>query len=323
MANFEGPYRDARLGEFGFSAPYDARPPSTPWTTRLKRLALGRPFRRQQLNESAGEYRLAQFAHFYEQRRRVLGAVLFVLLLNLAVYWAYTISTGRAGVELGRPPPSPYCDETTAARRALHWDMPLPVYLLPCTTWPVGIPLEPSALVDVETVTSNPRHPDVAEVTLFENAARMLFDRRSIAELPCICGPLLGYAQRVVMFRSSSAKSRVSTLYNPTIVNKSLNEQRVVRHSQAAWFDVVGASTFIDHTSDVELIRPFAVTVRGSDGRSHELIDSSAYCVQECMDLLDARSIWDVAVEQAREGHELNAEFLPQLRQRFRCLWNE
>jgi hypothetical protein len=325
MSGLEGPYRDAHLSDLGFNQQYALvrqAPAKTEWKKRARRFILGRPFRQQQFNETLFEYRVAVFSHFFEQRWRALVALFCVLLLNILVYMAMALSDGSAGLVIATPPPSPYSAETTDARRALQWPIEAAVYAMPCSRQSnVTRRLQPAALVDLVRLSSDPRHASVADVALAERAGRKLLSTTTASLTTCACAPLLGYALRLLLVLNDSGSTE--TLYNPRLQLAASADLHVLRHTQAAWFNVQNAS-FVDGTSDVVLVRSAWINVEHSraDGETQvrRYQAAKAYCVAECLELLDGRTIWHTALEQAAAGVEVNAAHLPAIRARFACL---
>ena len=332
----EGPYRDNRLHDLGLGAPYNAhvklneatvigRRPAKAMMSQLKRFLLGRPFRNRQFAEPAAEYWLAAFASFFEQRRAAIVVGFVALLATIVVYSAVAVSAGSAGIVLAPPaPPSLLSHETQAARRALKWpstaSSAAPLYAMPCTRLTNATRLlAASREVDVDTLYTSPRHDSVTDVVLAERLGRLILDSGADSMTSCTCGPLLGFPVRVLVTMGDDGKPLV--FYNPRLLEAESADQRVMRHRESAWFDVVNAS-FVDNTSDVWLVRPAIITLTFDkvDEQTRKFTGAKAYCVTECLDLMDGRSIWHTALDQARAGIDVNAAHVAAMRRRFACL---
>lgn len=271
----------------------------------LRVLLFGRPLTRQRsFDESLSAYRLAQFAHFYRQRGGALLALCSVLAALTLAHIVHGVHSGTAGIRLGAPPPSPYAAATTAARRALPVGVEFSVYALPCDSGGGLAPLGTALPLDAEQAELNPRSLDGEDIAAFERLARQLADR-----MPCVCGPLVGFARRL-------AAVGVAVLVNPVRVGQTTEPtQSVVRHTLTAHFNASeSARPMLDGTLDVLVVRPDALVVESVGERAAlrattAFTGAAAYCVDECLDLLDGVTIWHRAKRQSRAGIDVNARW--------------
>jgi hypothetical protein len=117
--------------------------------------------------------------------------------------------------------------------------------------------------------------------------------------LRCVCGPMFRLTRRYVAIRTSS--TTLVHAYNPTIdrawdgalddgTRVNVTDMLVVENQRML---------FPERTADVNVVRASAIriTYRDSTCSTAALVlqQAHAYCVQACVDLLDGRSVYDVA----------------------------
>lgn len=279
------------------------------------RVVFGAPLvRKRQYDESKMRYRVAQMVHCYSQRSaHLLSLLVFVCVCTLA-YFFYAVPAGVAiGIETA-PPVHPYSPETMAARDALPYRDLIVVRNLTCAE------RMPNAVeLDFEATLLFPQHNHTKAAQLFVWAASAAFLSDVNTSTSCMCAPYLGVPIRGIVVRMSSL-GNWTTIINPVVVDAPSSRQVVVRHSQAANFDVPAAfRPLIGGTSDVLLVRNDSLLVeRAAVKTSERLVElrgDAAYCVAECVDYMNNVTIWDRALEQLRRGVKLNAAWASELKQ--------
>lgn len=318
-----GPYRKTNLtvsSPSSVSFPTDyatiTLKPRTPLKHQFWSRVLGPPFRSRQYGEEWFEYHLKWSAHIWLHRRKSIVSIVLLALVVCIGYVQWRISTGTTGIDIGKPPPSVYGNETVQARKAIvNCDL-LPVFALE-RSLSSNATLEfkrPSRSVNVEHLTLGLHTQDSRDVRDVQRLATTLLDTNTFDRMPCICAPLLGVFIRVIGIRDGND---TRLLLNP-VCQPNESELRAVRHTQSAHFNIPdNYPRFIDNTSDVMNVRQFAVelvveeTHRSKTKATFE--GPLSYCVQECLDLMKGCTIWERA-QLDEDNRNVNEPWLKKLR---------
>lgn len=287
-----GPNRSDNLFPFAYVSSRDT--PAEAKKSLLLRCVAVRPFRKQYPDESWLEYRAHKCAYYLRAYKTMIIAFCLLFVAYSVLYIARPASDGSANIELDI---RPFGRETIAARALLNSSELLVVYATtkcsPLTKYTKR--LQASRDLCVACMRSNPLHEDNRDMAAFAVFASTLMDSNSLQQMPCVCAPALGYMVNMVAMRS------MAVLRNVKLVDTSKMD-RIVRHSQAAQFDIPDSFLPIhDATSDVLIVRASSIEVQHETDYGNELStfqDEDAFCVQECLDLLSGESIWDVALRQ-------------------------
>lgn len=324
MSNHNGPYRRTNATHAPGDSLFDdflARS-VTPTLTNsdsvspVTKALFGTPLpRHREFDESPWRYRSAQLAHFYSQRRFHMVALLLAVCALTLFYLYWVIPSGHAiGIQVAPAPPSRYSRATTAAWRALNVS-DFVVIASPCRA-----NLAVSRDVDVEAIHRFPKSDDA--MLLFELLlhSESIWASRSAESLPCFCAPQLNISARVILYRDNNDDTQ--TLLNPRVVADVSTSREIVRHSQTATVNVPDSyRPTINGTHDVLLLRGDPLVIEHDvDGGTRRTTFSSglAYCVEECVDLLDGKTIWTKALEQMRDGVDVNRAWAKELKQ-YQC----
>lgn len=309
-----GPYRRSNHSTSTQSTPtvdetfLSSKKMVTPWRFPLSRMLFGRPFRTMYLDETRNEYWLAWFAHVYEQRYRHVAAIGIILVTAVISYIIYCINSGTAaGLELAAATHT-VGRETLRAKSLLNNSDYFYIYSLPCRGNSTLKKLPDFSLLTMRTKPHDELNRDLFG---FSIAAERLLQTNDFSRLPCVCAPLVGYQLRTVAYVDESENS-TKILCMPRL--RSTGGKMIVRHSQAAHFDIPNTMTpTINGTSDVFIVRsdPLVVHAANSthDDVEVELSGHLAYCVEECIDTLDGVSIWARALSQLRAGIDVNTRW--------------
>lgn len=291
-SDVRGPNRSDNLFPFAYVATRETH--TEPKKSLLLRFFGVRPFRKQYPDESWLEYRAHKCAYYFRAYKRTIIIFCLLFVACTVFYIARPTSDGGANIELDI---RPFGRETTAARGALNNSELLVVYATtkcsPLTKYTKR--LQASRDLCVACMRSNPLHEDNRDLAAFAVFASTLMDSNSRQQMPCVCAPALGYRVNMVAMRSTAVLRNAKLIGTPKL-------DRLVRHSQAAHFDIPDSFLPIqDSTSDAMIIRASTIEVQHETDYGNELItlqDEDAFCMQECLDLLNGDSIWDVALRQ-------------------------
>lgn len=264
------------------------------WTT----LVFGHPFRGRLPDETSIEYQVERFSHYFVRWRRAIVGITVLLVTALLLCLARPTDERALSSEL-----RPYSKETTAARALLNGSASFVVYAPPCVA-PTGHMRQFNRSRDlcVSCMRANPYADDSRDYALFMRHAATLLAVNSESMLPCVCAPLVGVPINAILCRFGS-------MINARTATTGVN--RVVRHTQAAHFNVPDSfARTLNGTSDVLLLRSSAITIEYDSTYNTQLrnfVGAEAYSVQECLDLIEGRSIWTEALRQ----HEQYPQYAP------------
>ena len=291
-SDVRGPNRSDSLFPYAYVTTRETH--TEPKKSLLSRFLTVRPFRKQYHDESWLEFRAHKTAYYFKAYKRTL--ILFCLFFAVGtVLYITRVAPDGANIELDV---RPFGRETSAARATINSSELLVVYATtkcsPLSKYTRR--LQPSRDLCVSCMRSNPLHEDNRDLAAFAVFASTLMDSNSRQQMPCVCAPALGYGVNMVAMRT------LAVLRNARLVG-SPKMDRIVRHSQAVHFDIPDSfSPIHGDTSDVMLIRASSIDVQHETDYGTELItlqDEDAFCMQECLDLLNGDSIWDVALRQS------------------------
>lgn len=291
----------------------DRSGPNRSTNTTLSRVVMGAPLpRKQQWGETDTEYRLAKFIHWYDQRSRHLLTVFILFIIATVLYFYFAIP---AGVGMGitvATQVQPYSHETMLARSHLKYANMLLVMNVTCAN---GTMIKPSISLDAETIGLFPKHEFTLRFQTMLMHSFALIKHDTEHTLPCVCAPLIGHFFRYVAFRHENGS--FMHMINPRIENTTT--KNVVRHSQAANFNIPKHfHPIIGNTSDVYVVRHDPLHVTYDSTRNEEsttFTGDLAYCIEECIDAHQGKTIWSKALEQYASGILVNKKHIAQIKQ--------
>lgn len=269
--------------QLGAEMPFEQPSPQPSLYVRASRWLLDSHERFELWRIDASDRCSLRLERWYAMRRRILACFCMLALVAVAVIVSMTrVSDPHAFV----------VDSRASYVRHGHDGVNL------------SVPTE--ALTCAELETGIVRRPQQREPPLLERVratAERLLDED---ELECVCAPMFGSRRRYIAVDTASAPLH---LYNPALDTAwagELDGKEAGRLNVSEWLLVENQRMlFPERTADVRVVRRSAIRVAYRDAACSAaavvLQAERAYCVQACLDLLDGKSVYDVAEGEEEE----------------------